>query len=97
MLTEVNGLKIAFLSYNAILEATFAGPSNAGVAYGSEANVRHDVTYWKQRSDVVIVARHAGTEYTDAPNATQLAVARAAVDAGASLVRPPPARHAGLE
>jgi poly-gamma-glutamate capsule biosynthesis protein CapA/YwtB (metallophosphatase superfamily) len=86
VLTEVNGLKIAFLSYNAILEATFAGPNNAGVAYGSEANVRYDVTYWKQRSDVVIVALHAGTEYTDAPNATQIAVAHAAVDAGASLV-----------
>jgi len=86
VLTDVNGLRIAFLSYNAILEATFAGPVSAGVAYGSEANVRHDVTYWKQRSDVVIVALHAGTEYTDAPNATQLAVAHAAIDAGAALV-----------
>jgi poly-gamma-glutamate synthesis protein (capsule biosynthesis protein) len=86
VLTEVNGLKIAFLSYNAILEATFARPTSAGVAYGSESNVRHDVAYWKQRSDVVIVALHAGTEYTDAPNATQLAVARAAIDSGAALV-----------
>ena len=86
VLTEVNGLRIAFLSYNAILEATFAGPTSAGVAYGSEANVRHDVAYWKARSDVVIVALHAGTEYTDAPNGTQLAVARAAVESGAALV-----------
>ena len=86
VLTEVNGLRIAFLSYNAILEATFAGPTSAGVAYGSEANVRHDVAYWKARSDVVIVALHAGTEYTDAPNDTQVAVARAAVESGASLV-----------
>ena len=37
-----------------------------------EANVAPDVAYWKQRSDVVIVALHAGTEYTDAPNAKQL-------------------------
>jgi poly-gamma-glutamate synthesis protein (capsule biosynthesis protein) len=86
VLTEVNGVKIAFLSYNAVLEATFAGPASPGVAYGSEANVRHDVAYWKQRSDVVIVALHAGTEYTDTPNSTQIAVAHAAVDAGASLV-----------
>ena len=86
VLTEVNGLRIAFLSYNAILEATFAGSTSAGVAYGSEANVRHDVTYWKERSDVVIVALHAGTEYTDAPNATQLVVAQAAVESGAALV-----------
>ena len=86
VLTEVNGLRIAFLSYNAILEATFAGPSSPGVAYGSEGNVRHDVAYWKERSDVVIVALHAGTEYTDAPNGTQLAVSRAAVEAGAALV-----------
>jgi poly-gamma-glutamate synthesis protein (capsule biosynthesis protein) len=86
VLLDVNGLHIAFLSYNAVLEATFAGPASAGVAYGSQANVRHDVAYWKERSDVVIVALHAGTEYTDTPDATQRSVARAAVESGASLV-----------
>jgi poly-gamma-glutamate synthesis protein (capsule biosynthesis protein) len=86
VLLQVNGLKLAFLSYNAVLEATFARGSSAGVAYADPASVRADVARAKQQADLVIVAFHGGVEYTDAPTAEQRSLARTAVDAGAALV-----------
>jgi poly-gamma-glutamate capsule biosynthesis protein CapA/YwtB (metallophosphatase superfamily) len=86
VLTEVNGLRLAFLSYNAVTESTPAGPSSPGEAFATDGVMRHDVAFWKQHVDLVIVSLHAGTEYVDAPNGVQLALARAAVESGASLV-----------
>jgi poly-gamma-glutamate synthesis protein (capsule biosynthesis protein) len=83
---EAGGLRLAFLSYNAVLEATFAGPGSPGVARASVAAVRDDVAAARAAADLVIVALHAGSEYTDAPTAEQRALARAAIDAGAALV-----------
>ena len=40
---EVNGLRLAFLSYNGVAEATFAGASSPGVARGRRGLVRQDV------------------------------------------------------
>jgi poly-gamma-glutamate synthesis protein (capsule biosynthesis protein) len=83
---EAEGLRLAFLSYNAVTESTPAGPSSPGVAWGDEASIRADVAAAKAASDLVIVSLHAGTEYVDAPNAVQRQLARAAADAGAALV-----------
>jgi poly-gamma-glutamate synthesis protein (capsule biosynthesis protein) len=81
-----NGLRLAFLSYNGVGEATFAGPGSPGVARAGEAAVRADVGAARALADLVVVSLHAGTEYVDTPNETQRLVARAAVDAGAALV-----------
>jgi len=48
--------------------------------------MRADVTSLRQRADVVIVSMHAGSEYQPNPNPLQQRFARAAIDAGASLV-----------
>jgi len=85
-LLEVNGLRIAFLSYNGVGEATFAGASSPGVARADVVWVRQDVASALTLADIVIVSLHDGTEYQDAPTATQRAFAQAAIDAGAALV-----------
>lgn len=83
---EANGLRLAFLSYNAVLEATFAGSASPGVARAQVAAVQTDVTAAGQQADLVIVSLHAGAEYTDTPTPEQRSLARAAIDAGAALV-----------
>ena len=87
-LATVNGLTIAFLSYNAAAtyEAFPAGASTPGVARADVASIREDVSAALQDTDVVVVSLHAGAEYTDAPTAEQTMLARAAIDAGAALV-----------
>jgi poly-gamma-glutamate synthesis protein (capsule biosynthesis protein) len=83
---ETNGLRIAFLSYNAVTESTPAGPSSPGVAWGDEPTIRADVAAARQLADLVVVSLHAGTEYVDAPSGVQRQLGRAAIDAGAALV-----------
>jgi poly-gamma-glutamate capsule biosynthesis protein CapA/YwtB (metallophosphatase superfamily) len=83
---EKNGLRLAFLSYNAVSEATFAGPNSYGVANAETAAITQDVAGAKASTDLVIVSLHAGTEYVDTPTAQQSILARAAIDAGAVLV-----------
>jgi poly-gamma-glutamate capsule biosynthesis protein CapA/YwtB (metallophosphatase superfamily) len=86
VLLEVNGLRLAFLSYNGVGEATFAGASSPGVARADIAWVRQDVASALTAADVVIVSLHDGTEYQDAPTGAQRAFAQAAIDVGAALV-----------
>ena len=83
---ELNGLQIAFLSYNAVLEATFADASNPGVAAASTDGISQGVSDALSRADIVVVSVHAGIEYTDTPTEEQRALAHAAIDAGALLV-----------
>jgi poly-gamma-glutamate capsule biosynthesis protein CapA/YwtB (metallophosphatase superfamily) len=83
---ERNGLRLAFLSYNGVSEATFAGPSSAGVALADVSSIVADVTDAKLTADIVIVSLHAGVEYTDTPTQQQRSLATAAIDAGASVV-----------
>ena len=82
---EIKGRRIAFLSYNAVLEATFAGADSPGVAYADEATIRADVAAALRSSDIAVVSLHAGTEYRDAPTGEQRRLLQAAIDAGASL------------
>lgn len=48
--------------------------------------LREDVAAIRQRSNITIVSMHAGAEYATTPHPTQQQFARAAVEAGASLV-----------
>lgn len=90
---DVRGVRLAFLAYaNVSPEAGFdtrelaAGPAKPGVAWATVEAVQRDVAAARQRADHVIVSFHFGDEYRPAPNAFQRELARAAIDAGASLV-----------
>lgn len=86
VLVEANGLRLAFLSYNAVPGSTAAGDEQAGVAWADEDVITRDVEAAEGRADAIVVLLHAGVEYQDAPNPEQRSLARAAIDAGASLV-----------
>jgi poly-gamma-glutamate synthesis protein (capsule biosynthesis protein) len=83
---EAQGLRMAFLSYTDIMENTFAGADSAGVALATTDAIAGDVRAARAQADVVIVSLHSGIEYTDAPQANQEQLARAAIDAGALIV-----------
>jgi poly-gamma-glutamate synthesis protein (capsule biosynthesis protein) len=83
---DVNGLSIAFLSYNGVSEATFATDNSAGVARADAAAIQADIASSRQSADLVVVSLHAGIEYEDAPSLQQQALAHAAIDGGAALV-----------
>jgi poly-gamma-glutamate synthesis protein (capsule biosynthesis protein) len=94
-LLAVNGLRLAVLGYvntpndgvsGWVAESMRAGPAAPGVAWGTVDAVRRDVAAAKANADLVIVALHAGWEYTGPPGAVQRELAHAAIDAGAALV-----------
>ena len=91
---EVHGVRVAFLARVATpreaggfsIDEWAAGPTSAGLAVGDPATLAADVTAARQSADVVIVLLHAGDEYQHQPNATQRALAEAALAAGADAV-----------
>ena len=85
-IVEVEGLRIAFLSYTDIVQNTFSGPDTPGVALATREGIAADVRAARQQADVVVVLLHSGLEYTRAPEPGQQGLARAAIDAGALLV-----------
>lgn len=95
LIVERNGLKLAFLAYvntppdsgsGFDASSTAATADRPGVAWLTPEAVAEDVAAAKGRANVVIVSMHTGYEYTAAANELQVASARAAIDAGASLV-----------
>ena len=85
-IVEVDGLRIAFLSYTDQLVNMFAGLYQAGVAYADVASITEDVGAARLVADVVVVSIHSGLEYVDDPTVVQQQLAYAAIDAGALLV-----------
>lgn len=92
---EVNGLKLAFLSYvNVPVEASTgfdtaswqASAERPGIAWADPQQIREDIVPIRGQVDLVIVALHSGYEYLAAPSEEQMAAAHAAIDAGADLV-----------
>jgi len=85
---ERNGLRLAFLSYNAaaLSEAFPAGPDRPGVALAEAQSIREDVAAALEGADLVIVSLHAGGEYVDVPTPQQRELSQAAIEAGAALV-----------
>ena len=92
---EVNGLKLAFLSYAHVpVEATTgfdtatwtATEHSPGIAWADPEQITADVTAARAQSDLVVVLLHSGYEYVLAPSEPQITAARAAIDAGANLV-----------
>lgn len=87
ILRKVNGTKIIFLAYTDLLpKSDAAGDNNAGVAYLDIDQMVKDIKTAKEHSDLVIVSFHWGQEYQIKHNTHQETIAKAAIDAGASLV-----------
>lgn len=84
---EIKGVRFGFLAYSYSNEQV-ADKKNGtyGVAGLDVEKMRSQVAELKKSTDVVVVSMHAGTEYETAPGRAQKDFARAAIDAGASLV-----------
>jgi poly-gamma-glutamate synthesis protein (capsule biosynthesis protein) len=95
LLIEQNGVRLGFLAYVDVpVESSSgfdtrsweAGPDTAGVAWAHAASLAEDVAAAHLQADVVIVLLHFGLESRPEVTPAQRTLARAAVDAGASLV-----------
>jgi poly-gamma-glutamate synthesis protein (capsule biosynthesis protein) len=81
-----NNVGFGFLAYTFDQSNGNHSDRDDRVAMMNADEMTADVKRLLARCDVVIVSMHAGTEYSAHPNAYQQHFARAAVDAGASLV-----------
>lgn len=61
-------------------------PATDRIAWAEPKRVQADVRAARDQADFVVVLLHAGTEYARTPSTDQVAVARAAIRAGAGLV-----------
>jgi len=91
---ERNGLRLAFLAYvntprdsvsGFDVAGTTATDDRPGVAWATPEAVTAHVAAAAAQADIVIVSLHAGLEYQELPSDLQVAVAHAAIDAGARL------------
>jgi poly-gamma-glutamate synthesis protein (capsule biosynthesis protein) len=86
-LFSLNGVRVAVLGYAAARWNGSADvPATDRLAWAEPAAVQTDVRAIRDQVDLVVVLLHAGTEYATTPSPDQVAVAHAAVDAGADLV-----------
>ncbi len=85
--TEVNGVKVAFLSYCEHTNGIKA-PHSYSVNYfpGHEEEMLDKVRRAKAENDVVIVAMHWGTEYAHEVNQKQTTLAQQLTEAGADVI-----------
>lgn len=84
---EVNGVKIAVLSYSRTYPLEFyASKKRAGTAPAYESYVEEDIRAAAKASDIVVVAFHWGGERVSEPRQYQIDLARLAIDSGAKLV-----------
>ncbi len=87
LMVEVKGRTIAFLAYAAIRwKGSPEVPTEEEIAFAEVDRIREEVKEAKKKADLVVVIMHLGKEYQEYPDEEQLAVSRAAVEAGAALV-----------
>ncbi|OGE79045.1 MAG: hypothetical protein A2751_01135 [Candidatus Doudnabacteria bacterium RIFCSPHIGHO2_01_FULL_46_14] len=80
------GVKFSFLSYSYTAFNDGGKSTHPQIATMNIEQVQKDVAELKNKSDVIIVNMHAGTEYTRHPNQQQIDFAHTAIDAGADVV-----------
>jgi poly-gamma-glutamate synthesis protein (capsule biosynthesis protein) len=86
-LFTLKGVRVAVLGYAAARWNGSADvPTTDTLAWAEPAAVQADVRAVRDRADLIVVLLHAGTEYAANPSPDQVAVAHAAIDAGADLV-----------
>lgn len=86
---SIHGIQFAFLAYAnpRIVPASYeASDDRIGTAFMDLPRMQGAVVDAKNVADIVIVSMHAGDEYESQPNASQIAFAHAAIDAGAEMV-----------
>jgi len=81
-----NGTHFGFLAYTYDQSNGNHSDFDDRIAPMDVDRMRSDVEGMLERADVAIVSMHAGLEYSPRPNAQQVEFARAAIDAGASVV-----------
>lgn len=86
-LYDLEGVRVAILGYAAARwNGSVDVPTTERLAWAEPDAVRADVQAIRDQVDLVVVLLHAGTEYAATPSPDQVAVAHAAIDAGADLV-----------
>lgn len=94
-LWQAEGMTIAFLGYVHVpvegapsfdTETWTATDETPGLAWAIPEQIADDVAAARRQADHVVVLLHSGYEYVPSPSEPQRAAARAAIDAGASLV-----------
>lgn len=86
-LFNLNGVRVAVLGYLATRwNGSVDVPATDQLAWADPDAVQADVAAVRDQVDLVVVLLHAGTEYATTPSSDQVAVAHAAIDAGADLV-----------
>jgi poly-gamma-glutamate synthesis protein (capsule biosynthesis protein) len=83
---ERNGTRFGFLAYTFDQSDGNYTDSDDRIAMLDAERMSADVKDMLERADVVTVSMHAGWEYSRTPNPWQQKFARAAIDAGASIV-----------
>jgi poly-gamma-glutamate capsule biosynthesis protein CapA/YwtB (metallophosphatase superfamily) len=83
---ERNGVRFGFLGYTYDQSNGNHRDVDDRIAAIEAERMRADVRALKLRADVAIVSMHAGVEYAARPNRQQTGFARAAIEAGASVV-----------
>ena len=86
LIVEAAGAFIALLGFSGVQSSVFATEDAPGVARPEAEAVAGSVAAIRSAVDFVIVVFHFGTEYEATPTGQQRELARAAADAGASLV-----------
>jgi poly-gamma-glutamate synthesis protein (capsule biosynthesis protein) len=86
VIKEAEGTKFGFLAYTYARDEQYHEGEMFGTAYADTPTMETQVGELKKSADVVIVSMHMGTEYATEPHITQTRFARAAIDAGATLV-----------
>lgn len=78
--------KISILSYGIKTPKQFRAGKKEGAYFPDMKIVVQEISYWRRRSDYLIVSVHWGTEYYDQPLAYQIRMAHAMIDQGADVV-----------
>ncbi len=82
-----NGIRFAFLAYSLTFpEAFWAKANQPGAAFGHARYIKEDVSAARQVADVVLVSFHWGRESTTELRPYQIALAKTAIQSGASVV-----------
>jgi len=86
VILERNGLRFGFLAYTFDQRNGNHKDDDARVAMMDPIRLAADVAGLRKFADVIVVSMHAGWEYYTRPNPQQVRFARAAIDAGATVV-----------
>lgn len=84
---NIKGTKVGILAYTDLYPTTLSAEENSpGVSVWNRDQVLSDIRRLREKSDIVAVSWHSGTEYENQPDANQKEIYRWLIAAGADLV-----------